>query len=747
MSGEMKRSGVFLCIICAFMLLLGGTVQAEEYERVQVVIAGTVFSPGVNDENVTVPTGYTATSMIVDNYEIEAYQKEAATGDEGAFYLLYGSVNSGADSWYSFDLAENTLQRFVDSGITQTVEAQSRQIDTLNDKLASATKKYDKSSGKWQTICMILGAAAVLFLILAIILMIRNAQPKRVLRFASPSMKPKKVKTVTATPQSPFRLKNFLGEHRSMVGNLIPYIFTIVKYVFCIVLTILAGQKAGDFRYVLIGLLELAVIMLVSNQICLSVPKCGAVLNILFILFYNAEYLVLYFSRSFVTLVMLRNVDSIEALSGKANEYILGVILVAFFTFIPIKAFGKKPHKGTVGMFTSLLLAADLVLTMVYGSVYSSGYSVYAMYEQKKEQESLKADLKSDTDATQYFKKIIVDTYAKPANLVEQPNVILIFTEGLSQNIIDDERNIMPNAKALQEQSLHFENYYNHTFATYCGISGQLYSGYQLENYDENTLVSIQDVFKTEGYTTSFVNTEPINMNFTDYLEDMDFDSVISDTELVKDGLKYITDEDAYEELWEVVTEQAESGTPFFTGIYTFGTHVSLDSTDKVFQDGSDSVLNRFYNVDAALGEFLEKFNNSSLSDNTILIFTTDHATFGGEDFQQAFPDHERANPDCDAIPLMIYYKGIQPETIDAGGQNSLNLAPTIMDYLDFNEENYFLGATLLAGGVDNSMNTIFYDGEYMLSTKGGEIQELTESQKNTTTTLLQRYFLAKTQL
>ena len=294
----MKRSGVFLCIICAFMLLLGGTVQAEEYERVQVVIAGTVFSPGVNDENVTVPTGYTATSMIVDNYEIEAYQKEAATGDEGAFYLLYGSVNSGADSWYSFDLAENTLQRFVDSGITQTVEAQSRQIDTLNDKLASATKKYDKSSGKWQTICMILGAAAVLFLILAIILMIRNAQPKRVLRFASPSMKPKKVKTVTATPQSPFRLKNFLGEHRSMVGNLIPYIFTIVKYVFCIVLTILAGQKAGDFRYVLIGLLELAVIMLVSNQICLSVPKCGAVLNILFILFYNAEYLVLYFSRS-----------------------------------------------------------------------------------------------------------------------------------------------------------------------------------------------------------------------------------------------------------------------------------------------------------------------------------------------------------------------------------------------------------------------------------------------------------------
>ena len=43
----------------------------------------------------------------------------------------------------------------------------------------------------------------------------------------------------------------------------------------------------------------------------------------------------------------------------------------------------------------------------------------------------------------------------------QRPNVILIFTEGLSKNIIEDERNIMPNVKALQEESISFENYFN----------------------------------------------------------------------------------------------------------------------------------------------------------------------------------------------------------------------------------------------------------------------------------------------
>ena len=56
----------------------------------------------------------------------------------------------------------------------------------------------------------------------------------------------------------------------------------------------------------------------------------------------------------------------------------------------------------------------------------------------------------------------------------------------MSQHIIDDERNITPNIKELQSKSLSFSNYYNHTFATYRGIIGQLYSGYQLDNSDQN---------------------------------------------------------------------------------------------------------------------------------------------------------------------------------------------------------------------------------------------------------------------
>lgn len=39
-----------------------------------------------------------------------------------------------------------------------------------------------------------------------------------------------------------------------------------------------------------------------------------------------------------------------------------------------------------------------------------------------------------------------------------------------------------------EDRSFNFINYYNHTAATYRGLIGQLYSGHQYNNNDENTL-------------------------------------------------------------------------------------------------------------------------------------------------------------------------------------------------------------------------------------------------------------------
>ena len=101
--------------------------------------------------------------------------------------------------------------------------------------------------------------------------------------------------------------------------------------------------------------------------------------------------------------------------------------------------------------------------------------------------------------------------------------MILIFTEGLSRSIIWDERNIMPNLRALESESLSFTNYYNHTFATFRGLIGQLYSGYQFDNLDTNGLISLQAILGKRGYQTAFINTEPSNTEFSEYLAVLPF--------------------------------------------------------------------------------------------------------------------------------------------------------------------------------------------------------------------------------
>lgn len=361
-------------------------------------------------------------------------------------------------------------------------------------------------------------------------------------------------------------------------------------------------------------------------------------------------------------------------------------------------------------------MTVSVVLTTVMilfcngcSAFYNLGVLVSDYVEFKSTEKHIKS---AETNADWLFHDGIEDCITKPEYLPDNPNVVLIFTEGLSRNIIHDSRDIMPNVKKLESESLHFENYYNHTFATYRGLIGQLYSGYQLNNYDSNSLMSLQSILKVRGYNTAFINTEPNNKDFTGYLSRLNFDKLLTDASVDERGDSYIYDKDAYALLFETITEQSKEGKPFFTAIYTFGTHVSLDSPDVVYGDGKDPLLNKFFNADYWLGDFLLKFKSSPLYDNTILVFTADHATYQDDDFRHAFPTYLRESDVCDEIPLIIYFKGETAVTVDVNGRNSLDLAPTVLDLLDISSPNYFVGTSLLGNGdasQDIPIDTVFY--------------------------------------
>ncbi len=523
---------------------------------------------------------------------------------------------------------------------------------------------------------------------------------------------------------------------------------TIVKYLFSVAITLLAFDTTGEWKYVVLGLTEIGIIIVATDVVYGRNKIAGQVLNCILCFLYNAQMTILFFGNSFLQLVMVTNLASIQTLGGKALEYGMGLILVLAFSFLPICSLNFGNRKYGI-MLISVFLLLECAGLCFLGIRFSPALGYVQVVSQAVEITRMKNNMESvNGSASDFYSPEVEDHIQRDPRLPESPNVILIFTEGLSQNVISDERNFMPNLKKLQERSISFSNYFNHTFATYRGLSGQLYSGFQLNNLDENNLVSLQDIFKAHRYHTTFINTEPANQDFTGYLHDFDFDEVLGTVEDKRSGMTAsYSDKEAYELLYNTACSLEAGESPYFLCIYTYGTHVSLDSVDEIYGDGTDPVLNKFYNLDIQLGLFLERFQENELFEDTILILTADHATYQDSDFTAAFPDVYRAGSMVDEVPFCIYYQGVQPRTYDVGGRNSLSLAPTILDFLDISEPNYFLGKSLFAEpGEGIGLDTTFNEEAILISTKGGDIRALSREESDVIGMKIQQYFVAKNQ-
>lgn len=524
---------------------------------------------------------------------------------------------------------------------------------------------------------------------------------------------------------------------------------TIIKYTFSIVITLCSFFTTNNLLFLIFSILELVIIFSLSNALVKKSNLWGNILNFILILLYNIELLVLNFADSFVTLIMINNLSSWEALKGRIVIYLTGIILLIIFSSLPIvyidfnySNFSRA--KKVVIRFQNLKLLSlvtfiEIILLLCLGTGFSPAMSIYDLSNNiSKYNQLLQINSSKNIKSEQFHRSEIPNHRDKPKNLPERPNVILIFTEGMSQHIIDDDRNVVPNLRNIQSVSLRFDNYYNHTFATYAGIIGQLYSGYQLKNSDKNYLISLPQILEGFGYQTAFINTEPKNREFTTYLGNLGFEKVISAP--INKSLGVSSDKNAYRKLFDEMNSQGEK--PFLLTMYTFGTHIGMDGFEKKFGDGKDRLLNRFHDMDFQFGKFIDEFNKSKFSENTIVIFTTDHATFVDDEYRSSFPKNTRVQGNLDRIPLFIYYKGINPEVINVDGKNSVNLTPTILDYLDYSAGNYFLGQSLFSKSENNSIySTLFVSELTYRTTKGNKISEIPKDEKEETEQKVSEYY------
>ncbi|MCC7634077.1 LTA synthase family protein [Stenotrophomonas rhizophila] len=331
--------------------------------------------------------------------------------------------------------------------------------------------------------------------------------------------------------------------------------------------------------------------------------------------------------------------------------------------------------------------------------------------------------------------------------LPHRPNVLVIFTEGMSARWMDTygsvHPGVTPNLDRLADGSLVFRNYYNHTAATFRGLRGQLTSGHQeVDGYNQEgtgigqrdvsndvtaiSRISIPEVLRAQGYRSIFFLSQQEYLN--KMIETLGFDRVLGRDYLydhylrgtsASDRPKYLSDSELFDTLLTELEAQPDDQ-PFFAAAYNFQTHAFLDG-EEPYGNGDNRLLNRFHTYDRDVGRLLDRFMASRLHENTLLVFTADHSTFPSPNAVRA--DDRVEGYFVDTIPLLMYWKGAEHRMIDVAGKNSLDLAPSLISLLGVKKaHNLFLGCTFFEQCALDRVSNIGV--EYILTDGDGSYSE-----------------------
>lgn len=483
----------------------------------------------------------------------------------------------------------------------------------------------------------------------------------------------------------------------------------------------------------------------------------------LFFLTYILQFLSIKISGEFVSLLAVDNVRHLSLLLNIQSISILLILLALLVVFVIFLercccAVDRKFHSlglSLVSLSLALLISqsenwlpiqiqqfrdafySDRLVRMAHKSPVKSLYKVVL----RSDQNEIKALTAEDVEQAKAFgislnldsrypliKQTIYTSelpFKRNNNRPSQPNIIVFFSEGLSARTIDIydglKTDLTPNISRFAKQSMIVDNYFNHTYATYNGLLGQLCSFFPVHggiggwdtHYDDVKSIRyrcIHNLLQDEGYETIFLDTHRADKaRIDEMMAQLQFDRVFTAEDMVG---KYIegeplrqdamSDNQLIDGLIGVLKDRETNDTkqPFFLSLYNLETHAfqKIQKDGKRYIGQNNYILDSIHNYDFAFGRFWDYFKSSGFADSTIIIFTSDHAHFHGKDFRELFrEDKDYDQYFIDQIPLVIYdpTKDL-PKRFDARYASSIDFAPTVAHWLNIeNQPTPFLGNSI----------------------------------------------------
>jgi phosphoglycerol transferase MdoB-like AlkP superfamily enzyme len=217
---------------------------------------------------------------------------------------------------------------------------------------------------------------------------------------------------------------------------------------------------------------------------------------------------------------------------------------------------------------------------------------------------------------------------------------------------------------------------------------------YIISHYANNQISGFPDQLKKKGYYSAFFHGAPNgSMGFDSFAKMIGFDDYF--------GLDQYPEKDDFDGMWGVWDEPffrffgQKLNTfrqPFFAAIFSVSSHHPFEVPAKYkgkFRKGAASIVEVVGYTDFALRELFEQISAYPWYNNTLFVITADHTNQSiHKEFQNDFGSY--------SIPVILYKPGSELKGMKKRIAQQVDIMPTVLNYLNFDEEFIAFGNDLL---------------------------------------------------
>jgi len=405
-----------------------------------------------------------------------------------------------------------------------------------------------------------------------------------------------------------------------------------------------------------------------------------------------------------ILLILYRKVEKPSIQKGFKNRAVYFVnglaIMLIFLTLIVGGLRGGFRHStrpitlSNAGQYVKEPLETAIVLN-----------TPFAIYRTLEKQSLKKVNYFNQQELEAIYNPI---HHSQSSDSMKRSNVVIFILESFGREYIEaynkhllseGYQSFTPFLDSIINHSL----YYKHSFAngrksidampSNLASIPMMVEPYFLTSYSGNKINSIASVLRNEGYHTAFFHGAPNgSMGFQAFANVAGFHEYY--------GLNEYPSSDGFDGMWGVWDEEFfqffadklnDFKQPFCAALFSVSSHHPFKVPERYegkFPKGTLPIHQCVAYTDYSLKKFFEKASKMSWFDNTLFVFTADHAN------QSYYPEY-KTNIGVFAVPLIFHVPNgsLKGEFDDLAQQ--IDIMPSVLGYLNYNKPFLAFGRNL----------------------------------------------------